>query len=77
LVLPTGTKNKKYNIMAKTIIELVMTAYILISSMLLVVCIAEEDIMGLVLISLPIVICLITDWAISYVRNKSHKHSKF
>lgn len=59
--------------MAKTIIELVMTAYVLISSMLLVVCIAEEDIMGLVLISLPIVMCLIIDWAISYVKRLIHK----
>lgn len=66
-------KNKKYNIMAKTIIELVMTAYVLISSMLLVICIAEEDIMGLVLISLPIVMCLITDWVISYVKRLIHK----
>ena len=59
--------------MAKTIIELVMTAYVLISSMLLVICIAEEDIMGLVLISLPIVMCLIIDWAISYVKRLIHK----
>ena len=59
--------------MAKTIIELVMTAYVLISSMLIVICIAEEDIMGLVLISLPIVMCLIIDWAISYVKRLIHK----